>query len=72
MDVLVVLLLWPVCERACFSLLHEYKESIALLEYVIMTSMFLYGVVQPAASVLILTGVSALMRVVVCFSEPLQ
>lgn len=65
MDALLLLLL-SVCECVRFS---EYSESIALilLEYVIMTSMFLYGVVQPGASVVPQTGVSDFM----CVSESL-
>lgn len=70
-DVLALLLLWSACECVRFS---EYSESTALIlfEYVIMTSMFLYGVVQPGASVVPLTGVSDLVCVSFCFSESLQ
>ncbi len=52
----------------------EFSESIAqiLFEYVNMTSMFLYGVVQPGASVVPLTGVSDLLCVSFCFSDSLQ
>lgn len=46
-------MVWSVC----FS---EYRVSAALMlfEYVITTSMFLYGVAQPGASVTPLMGVS--------------
>lgn len=43
-----------------------------LFEYVIMTSMFLYGVVQPGASVVPLVGVSDLVCLHFCFSESPQ
>lgn len=65
-----VLALWSVCEcvRFCAS---EYSGPMALIlfEYVIMTSMFLYGVVQPG-SVVPPTVVSG--SVCVSFSESLQ
>lgn len=71
MDVLALLLLWSVCECVRFS---EYSEStgLILLEYVIMTSMFLYGVVQTGASVVPLTGVSVLVCGSFFLSESLQ
>lgn len=74
LDVLALLLLRSACECVRFSLLFEYSESLALtlLEYVIITSMFLYGVVQPGASVVLLTGVSGLAGVLVRSSESLQ
>lgn len=67
LDVLaLLLLLWSVRER--FS---EYSESTALMlsEYVIITSIFLYGVVQPGASGVMLTDMSELAWVSACFSE---
>lgn len=71
MDVLALLLLLSACERAPFT---ECRESFALmlLECVIMTSMFLYGVVQPGGSVEPLTGVSGLAYVSCFGSESLQ
>lgn len=71
MFVLALLLLWSACECVRFS---EYREFLALIlfEYVIMTSMFLYGVLQPGASVVPLTGVSGLVCVSFFFSESVQ
>lgn len=70
LDVLALLLLWSACECVRFSE-HSEPMALTLFEYVIMTSMFLYGVVQPGASVVVtLTGVSAL--VCVPSSESLQ
>lgn len=56
-----------ICECARFS---ENSDSTALMlfEYVVMTSMFLYGVVQPGASSALPTFVSD----VVCMSDSLQ
>lgn len=67
LDVLALMLTWSVCESERFS---EYIESLApmLLEYIIITSIFLYGVVQPGASAVLLTD-TALASF--CFSESL-
>lgn len=65
LDALALVLL--LCVGECFCE-HRESEALILFEYVIKTSMFLYGVVQAGASVVLLTGVS----VSLCLSESLQ
>lgn len=57
LEALAFMLSWSVCECERFS---EYSEPIALLlsECISITSIFLYGVVQPGASMAPLAGAS--------------